>query len=83
MAGEPAGTVDDSARRMRSLHSDSVRMLSITAAKWSVYSGKGGSVLLKLIRRHWAVDGADAESKCDSMIATTLCEVGIERMDLR
>lgn len=43
------GRVEASARRISSLHSDGVRMLSITAAKWSLYFGRAGLVFVKSI----------------------------------
>lgn len=47
--GDWGVTVDASARRISSLHSSSVRMLSITAAKRFLNSGSGGLEVVKSI----------------------------------
>lgn len=58
--------VEASARRISSLHSSSVSILSITTAKRFLYSGSGGSEVAKSIWLHLAPGGASGDRKFGS-----------------
>lgn len=71
-----------SARRMSSLHSSSVRMLSMTAAKRGAYLGIGGSVTVKSILRIETLGGASGGRKVSILYILCLSlDSNVEKTD--